>query len=476
MPSKNNSRRKFIKNSALASSLFIVPRNVLGGEGFIAPSDKVNIAGIGLHGQGQADVSRTAASKYANIVALCDVHPNANGSVAIRNKFPDAEFYIDYREMIDKNKDIDAVIVTTPDHTHANIAEFAMLRNKHVYVQKPLTHNVKEARHLTLLAKKQKVVTQMGNQGSSNPDQKLIQKWIKDGKIGKVDSVDGWTNRPVWPQGVSISKPDNSKKPEGMNWDLWAGPEKNNGYIPGLHAFDWRGYWDYGTGSLGDMGCHLMDVPIKALGLYDPYSVEASISRQPYVRSYTPADVSNSSVPASSIVTYRFNPSELNDSKVKFTWMDGGLRPSQPEQIKEDIGIGGILIHGEKGIISCNDYGTRAKLYIGGEVVDKGQFDGIPDNAFNHYTSWVEAIVDGYGSDKHKNLNSGFDVAGPISEVVLLGNVAVRTGLLKRSPRSNVFIGRKRLDYDSKNMIITNFEQANQFLTREYRKGWELNI
>ena len=136
--------------------------------------------------------------------------------------------------------------------------------------------------------------------------------------------------------------------------------------------------------------------------------------------------------------------------------MDGGLRPSQPDQIKEDIGVGGILIYGEKGIISCNDYGTRAKLYIDGEVVETGQFDGIPSNSFNHYTSWVEAMVDGYGSDKHKNLNSGFDVAGPISEVVLLGNVAVRSGLLKRSPRSNVFIGRKRLDYDSKNMVITN--------------------
>ena len=159
MSSNKNSRRKFLKNTAVASSLFIVPRHVLGGDGFIAPSDKVNVAGVGLHGQGQADVSRTAASKYANIVALCDAHPNANGSIAIRNKFPDAEFYIDFREMIDKNNDIDAVIVTTPDHTHANIAEFAMLRNKHVYVQKPLTHNVKEARYLTLLAKKQKVVT-----------------------------------------------------------------------------------------------------------------------------------------------------------------------------------------------------------------------------------------------------------------------------------------------------------------------------
>ena len=326
---------------------------------------------------------------------MCDAHPNVKLVSLHKKQFPDAEFYIDYREMIDKNKDIDAVIVTTPDHTHANIAEFAMLRNKHRYVQKPLAHNVKEARYLTLLAKKQKVVTQMGNQGSSNPDQKIIQKWIKDGKIGKVDSVDGWTDRPVWPQGNNLSNPDNSKKPEGMDWDLWVGPEKNNGYIPGLTRLIGEDILDYGTGSLGDMGCHLMDVPIKALGLFDPYSVEASISRLPYVRSYTPADVSSSSVPASSIVTYRFNPSKLNDSKVKFTWMDGGLRPSQPDQIKEDIGVGGILIYGEKGIISCNDYGTRAKLYIDGEVVGTGQFDGIPSNSFNHYTSWVEAMVDG---------------------------------------------------------------------------------
>ena len=195
---------------------------------------------------------------------------------------------------------------------------------------------------------------------------------------------------------VNLSNPDNSKKPEGMDWDLWVGPEKNNGYIPGLHAFDWRGYWDYGTGSLGDMGCHLMDVPIKALGLFEPYSVEASVSRLPYVRSIHLLMYPDPQFQPSSIVTYRFNPSKLNDSQRLnlLGWMVV-LRPSQPDQIKEDIGVGGILIYGEKGIISCNDYGTRAKLYIDGEVVETGQFDGIPSNSFNHYTSWVEAMVDG---------------------------------------------------------------------------------
>ena len=250
MPLTNKSRRKFIKNSALASSLFIVPRHVLGGEGFTAPSDKLNIAGIGLHGKGNSDILLASVNSRENVIALCDVHQYAYGAqVAVRNH-PNAKFYTDFRELLEK-EDLDAVTITTPDHTHANISKIAMEKGIHVYVQKPLTHNVKEARMLTELARKNKIVTQMGNQGASNPEQYMIQKWIRDGRIGKVNKVYTWTNRPVWPQGVSMKKPDPSQKPEGMNWDLWIGPSQNNGYTPGLHAFDWRGFWEYGTGALG---------------------------------------------------------------------------------------------------------------------------------------------------------------------------------------------------------------------------------
>ena len=478
MSSTNKSRRKFIKNSALASSLFIVPRHVLGGTGFTPPSDRLNIAGIGLHGKGNSDILHASVGGRENVVALCDVHQNAYGAQVAAEKFPNAKFYTDYREMFEKES-LDGVTISTPDHTHANITKVAMEKGIHVYVQKPLTHNVKESRMLTELARKNKIVTQMGNQGASNPEQVLIQKWIKDGRIGKVSKVYTWTNRPVWPQGVGMQSPDPSQKPEGMDWDLWIGPAENNGYTPGLHAFDWRGFWNYGTGALGDMGCHIMDVPVKALGLFEPFSVEASISNLPYAKAFTPSPIIEEACPSSSYVTYKFRPSDLNDSEVKMIWMDGGIRPSHPDLItdKDDIGDNGVLMIGENGIIWSDNYGINARLYINGQdgVVEKGEISEINSVEFGHQSYWIDAVKDGYGSDKHRNLTSNFDFAGPLSEVVLLGNVAIRSSLLKRSPRSNVFIGKKQLMYDSNKMMITNLDQANQFLTREYREGWEIS-
>ncbi len=477
MASSKKSRRKFIKNSALASSLFIVPRHVLGGTGYTAPSDRLNLAGIGLHGKGNSDILHASVGGRENVVALCDVHQNAYGAKVAAEKFPKAKFYTDYKEMLEK-ENLDGVTVSTPDHTHANISKAAMEKGIHVYVQKPLTHNVKEARMLTELARKNKIVTQMGNQGASNPEQKLIQKWIKDGRIGKVNEVQMWTNRPVWAQGVAMKKPDPSQKPEGMDWDLWIGPAKNNGYTPGLHAFDWRGFWDYGTGALGDMGCHIMDAPIKSLGLFEPYSIEASVSNLPYASSFTPSPIIEEACPSSSFVTYKFRPSKINDSEVKMTWMDGGLRPSHPDIISDtdDIGDNGVLMFGENGLIWCDNYAINARLYIKGQngAIEKGEISAINSVEFGHQNYWIDAIKEGYGSEKHMNLTSNFDFAGPLSEIVLLGNVAIRSSLLKRSPRSNVFIGRKRLSYDSTNMVITNLDQANQFLTREYRSGWEI--
>jgi predicted dehydrogenase len=479
MPLTNKSRRKFIKNSALASSLFIVPRHVLGGEGYTAPSDKLNIAGIGLHGKGNSDILLASVNSRENVIALCDVHQYAYGAqVAVRNH-PNAKFYTDFRELLEK-EDLDAVTITTPDHTHANISKIAMEKGIHVYVQKPLTHNVKEARMLTELARKNKIVTQMGNQGASNPEQYMIQKWIRDGRIGKVNKVYTWTNRPVWPQGVSMKKPDPSQKPEGMNWDLWIGPSQNNGYTPGLHAFDWRGFWEYGTGALGDMGCHIMDAPIKALGLFEPYSVEASIANPIYISAFTPSEVVEEACPTSSNVTYKFRASGLNNCEVEMTWMDGGFRPSQPDLTTDSdyLGDSGCLMIGENGLIWCGDYGINARLYINGQngAVETGKISAIDSVEFGHQSHWIDAIKDGYGSEKHKMLTSNFDFAGPLSEIVLLGNVAIRSSLLKRSKRSNVFIGRKKLDYDNKKMQITNLDQANQFLTRDYREGWNLNI
>jgi hypothetical protein len=221
-----------------------------------------------------------------------------------------------------------------------------------------------------------------------------------------------------------------------------------------------------------------MDVPIKALGMFEPYSIEASVPRTPYVADYTPAPIYDDSCPPSSYVTYKFRPSKLNDSPVKLIWMDGGLRPSHPEIItdKDDIGENGVLMIGENGLIWSDNYGINARLYINGVegVVEKGKISEINAVEFGHQKYWVDAIRDGYGSEKYNNLTSNFDFAGPLSEIVLLGNAAIRSSLLKRSPRSNVFIGKKQLLYDSKNMVITNLDRANQYLTREYRSGWEI--
>ena len=219
---KHHSRRNFIKKSIAASSIIIVPRNVLGGQGYISPSDQLNIAAIGSGGKGASDISNASVRGRERVIALCDVDFSGSASRTLK-KFPKAKQYADYRIMLDKEKDIDAVTISTPDHVHGPAAAFAMERGKHIYVQKPMTHNIREARMLTEMARKQKVVTQMGNQGGSNPLLNMVQDWIDSGKVGAVSDVKIWTNRPVWPQGVMMPKSDSSLKPDALNWDLWLG-------------------------------------------------------------------------------------------------------------------------------------------------------------------------------------------------------------------------------------------------------------
>ena len=251
-PKKLNSRRNFIKTSAAASTIFIVPRNVLGGPGYISPSDQLNIAAIGSGGKGGSDIRNASVNGRERIVALCDVDFSGDAKRTVK-RFPKAKLYDDFREMLDKQKNIDAVTISTPDHVHAPAGMYAMERGKHVYIQKPMAHNIREARMLTEMARKQKVVTQMGNQGGSNPLLNMVQDWIDSGKVGAVSDVKIWTNRPVWPQGVMMPKSDASLKPDALNWDLWLGPAKEKAYTPNMHPFSWRGWWDYGTGALGDV-------------------------------------------------------------------------------------------------------------------------------------------------------------------------------------------------------------------------------
>ena len=256
------SRRSFVAKGAIASSIFIVPRHVLGGLGYTAPSDQLNLAAIGAGGKGASDIRNASVKGRERVAALCDVDFSGSAAKSVK-AFPKATLYPDFRVMLEQEKDIDAVTISTPDHVHGPAAAFAMERGIHVYVQKPMTHNIREARLLTEMARTNKIVSQMGNQGGSNPLLGMVQKWVDSGMLGNISKVQVWTNRPVWPQGFAMPEPDESQKPKDLHWDLWLGPAKQMPYTPNLHPFNWRGWWEYGTGALGDVGCHLIDIPFR---------------------------------------------------------------------------------------------------------------------------------------------------------------------------------------------------------------------
>jgi predicted dehydrogenase len=467
---KDLSRRKFIKNASLLSAgFFIVPRHVLG-RGFVAPSDKLNIAGIGVGGKGESDLAEFAKSPKVNIVALCDVDDRQ--AVKSRKRFEKASYYKDFREMLDKEKNnIDACSVSTPDNTHAVAALAAMHLGKHVYVQKPLTHDIYEARLLTEYARKNKIVAQMGNQGASGEGVRQMQEWYNAGIIGEAHTITVWTNRPVWPQGFGKPKTTAIPPPE-LNWDLWLGPAKWEEYREGYVPFNWRGYWDFGTGALGDMACHLVDPAFKTVSLGYPSEVECSVAaiyEQMWTASYNP-----DSCPAASSITLKF-PGQKGKTSVKLHWMDGGIRPERPEELTADEamgdndGSGGVIIEGAKGKIMCGTYGSNPKLLPTSRMKEVNVPKTLARVPEGHYLQWVNACMVGYGKAE---LSSSFDYAGPLTEAVLMGNLALRSWNVKDS--KGKFIGRKKLLWDAKNMKVTNFDEANQFVRREYRDGWKM--
>ena len=479
----NTSRRTFIKNTLIASSVFIVPRHVLGGVGFTAPSDQLVLAAIGAGGKGTSDIRNASVKGREKVAALCDVDFSGSASRSVEN-FPKAKLYNDYRVMLDNEKDIDAVTISTPDHVHAPAAVFAMERGKHVYVQKPMTHNIREARVLTAMARKNKIVSQMGNQGGSNPLLALVQKWVDSGALGKISKVQIWTNRPVWPQGFAMPAPDESKKPKDLYWDLWLGPAEYKPYTPNLHPFNWRGWWDYGTGALGDVGCHLIDIPFRTLGLKYPTDAECSVGSV-YTQMWN-ADYHPEGCPPSSFITLHFEATDKSKSAIEMTWSDGGIRPSHPEIIPANHDIGGaksnngVLIIGEKGLISTNINDSSPlmpKLYLNDGTTDFGP-ETEPDDEpeYGHQRKWVDACKAGFDSPEHKALTSSFDYAGPMTETVLMGNLAIRSYLLRKEDSKGQmdFYARKKLLWDGENTRITNLEEANQFVRRTYRKGWEV--
>ena len=481
--SSSITRKSFLKKTALASSFFFVPRHVLGGPGYTAPSDQLNIAAIGAGGKGYSDIRNASVNGRERVAALCDVDFSGSAKRAVE-AFPDAKKYSDFRVMLDEETDIDAVTISTPDHTHGPAAKFAMERGIHVYVQKPLTHNIREARLLTEMAREQQVVTQMGNQGASNPLLNMVQDWVDSGVLGSISDVKVWTNRPVWPQGFAMPEPDPTQKPDALDWDLWLGPAEYRPYTPNLHPFNWRGWWDFGTGALGDVGCHLIDIPYRTLGLTYPTDAECSVGTI-YTQMWTP-NYHPEGCPASSYITMHYEATEKTKSSVRMTWSDGGIKPSRPEIIPPDHDMGGpdsangVLIIGENGVISTNINDSSPimpKLYLNDGTTEFGpETEENEEPEYGHQRKWVDACKAGYDSPEHRALTSSFDYAGPMTETVLMGNLAIRSYLLRRETEEEgiEYYGRKKLLWDGENMEITNLKEANQFVGRTYREGWEV--
>ncbi len=420
-----------------------------------------------------------------NIVALCDVDWE-RGKESF-DAHPKAKKYYDYRKMLDEmGKSIDAVIVSTPDHQHAVAIMDAMQLGKHIYGQKPLTHDIYEARMLTQGARKYKVVTQMGNQGASNPAQRQMQAWFDKGLIGTVKESHVWTNRPIWPQGIRV--PSGSfKKPDHVDWELWVGTAPWVDYNPAYHPFSWRGWWAFGTGALGDMGCHLIDTPFRVLNLNYPTEVETSVGSV-YLEGRNLEHIPEG-CPPSSRVQLQFPATKKNKSSMKLVWYDGGIRPAHPDLIPAEDEIGyndgsnGVLMIGEKGVISCGTYGNNPKAYLkNGDklTMDRKAFTTkYPEvQGSGHYIDWVTACKAGFNSKEHKGLTSSFDYAGPLTETVIMGNLGIRSYNLREERtdggRGYNYPGRKKLLWDGENMRVTNFEPANQFVKRNYRGDWKL--
>jgi predicted dehydrogenase len=452
---KTFSRRKFLSASAAAAAgVMVVPRHVIGAtQKKKAPSDTVNIGCVGVGGMGFSD---TRGVRSENIVALCDVDDEMvakllrSDEVEPKEKamYEKAAKYRDFRRMLEKEKGIDAITVTVPDHNHAVIAMAAIKLGKHVYVQKPLTHTIKEARMLTQAAKQANVITQMGNQGHSKEGARLICEWIWDGAIGNVFEVHTWTNRPIWPQGIDAPK-EIPSVPSTLEWDVWLGPAPFRPYHPAYHPFAWRGFWDFGTGALGDMGAHILDQPFWALKLGYPTSVQASST--PFTKDC---------YPWAEVVTYEF-PARGSMGPVKLTWWDGGLTPPRPVELEDgrmmgDEG-GGVLFRGDKGLLMCSVYGENPRLIPESRMQDYKRPEKTIPRSPGIREEWIEAIKKGTKS------TTDFSYSGPLTEVMLLANVAVR---LKDK--------NMKLLWDGEKMEFTNLPEANQFLHFDYRPGWSL--
>ncbi|MFH1719132.1 MAG: Gfo/Idh/MocA family oxidoreductase [Planctomycetota bacterium] len=444
------SRREFMgKIAASTAAVTIVPARVLGRD---APSNKLNIAVIGSSGRARANLKGVSSE---NVVALCDVDEKRLEDTA--KSYPKAKKYKDFRRMLDDvDKSIEAVIVSTPDHTHAVAAMRAIRMGKHVYCEKPLAHSIYEVRQITEAARRHKVQTQMGNQGHSSEQIRMLYEWIEDGAIGDVREVHAWSSRPSGGAAfaVNMKRPaDTPPVPDGLDWDLWLGPVPYRPYHPDYLPFKWRGWIDFGTGALGDMGCHIMDPVFWALklGEVDTIEVEATTTHfEPEMMSET--------YPTASIVRYNF-PARGSMPALKLTWSDGRLRPPRPDdmEINRKFAGEGTLLVGENGNIIHGSHGA-SELRIVPESKMKAYklpAETLPRSK-GHHEDWILACKGGAPA------SSNFNYGGPLTEMALLGVLAIRNQ-------------NRKLIYDVKNMRITNDDdEANKYVNPPYRDGWVL--
>ncbi len=446
MKNKMLSRRGFLAGATALAGFEIVPRFVLGGKNHTPPCEKVNIAAIGSGGRGKQNIENLSTLGH-NIVALCDVDDRM--VTEIYNKFPKANKYKDFRKMLEKqDRSIDAVVISTPNHTHAVAAMHTIKMGKHVYLEKPLCNTIWETRVITEAARKAGVATQMGNQGRSYLSTAMYHQWINDGAIGDVTEVHAWSNRPggpiPFPAEVGLPKGDHPV-PKELDWDLWLGPAPYRKYHPDYVPFNWRSWFDFGAGALGDMACHIIDPAFWALDLGHPETVEAVSTL-----------VTNQGYPRSAMVTYHF-PSCGDRPAVKLTWYDGGLRPRRPVELdpRRDLGSNGSLTIGTKGKILCGFPGAEGLRIIPEEKMQAYERPTkTPWRSQGHYANWIEACRGGAKANSH------FDYGGPLSEIVLLGSLAIRLG--------------RKIHWDPENMKVTNVPEAEQVIKPTYRDGWSL--
>ena len=463
------SRRDFVSGAAASFAAFtIVPRSVLGGAASTPPSEKINLAFIGTGGQGIVNLKRLLEFPEIRVVAVCDVNEVSDysefyfGGTAGREParqiaeqfyakqqpsgaYKGVATYVDFRQMLEERKDIDAVLVATPDHVHAVASMAAMKKGKHVYCEKPLTNTVYESRKMGETAREFKVATQMGNQGQASEGTRLMCEWIWDGAIGPVREVLAWTDRPGgrWPQGVERPK-ETPPVPKTLNWDMWLGLAPFRAYNPIYMPFRWRGWCDFGTGALGDMGCHVLDPVFRALKLGHPTSVRAEST--PFNRD---------SYPTASTVYYEF-PARGDMPPVKLTWYDGGRLPERPAELEAGRRMpeSGTIFVGDNGKIISDEYSGAPRIIPESKMKAYKVPPKTLPRSIGHHEEWVAACKGG------KPAGSNFEFASLMTQVVLLGNVALRAG--------------EKLQWDGANMKVTNVAAANDYLHRPYREGWTL--